>query len=412
MITKIVSKKFDIKDSNKIEVALKHGAYSSLDKLFSMKPEEVIAVITEAGLQGKGGGGAPAGPKWGLTAKEEGDVKYLIINADESEPGTFKDRQIMEFDPHLLIEGAIAESYATGANYAYTYIRGEYVLQAKVLDEAVQEAYKAGKLGKNINGSGFDLDFVVHRGGGAYICGEKSALIESLEGKRGHPRLKPKKRECEWYFGKPATVNNVETVASVPFIINEGAAAYRAYGTQRSPGTMLFAMSGHVNNPGVYELAYGESMLDFIEKVGGGIRNGKKLKAVIPGGLSCPIMNAEDVEKATLDYETLWELKTSLGTGGMIVMDEDTSMLEVAKNAMEFYHHESCGQCTPCREGCGWLDKILARILAKQGTESDVDLMLEVCDTMNGKTICVFAPAVAAIIVSLLTKFRSEFVNV
>jgi NADH-quinone oxidoreductase subunit F len=411
MLKKIVSANFELKDSHKIDVALENDRYNSLDKLFTMKKEDIIEDITTSKLQGKGGGGSAAGPKWKLTAKEKSDEKYLIINADESEPGTFKDRQIIEYDPHLLIEGIVCASYATNANNCYIYIRGEYVFWAQRLNEAINEAYDKGLLGKNIKNSGFDLDVVVHRGGGAYICGEKSALIESLEGKRGHPRLKPHAKECEWFFGKPATVNNVETIASVPFIINNGSQAYLDLGTKGSPGTMLFGLSGHIKHPGIYELEYGERMLEVIEKLGGGIKNGKKLKAVIPGGVSCPILTAQEVEQATLDYETLWDLGTSLGTGGMIVIDEDTSMLEVGKNIMEFYHHESCGQCTPCREGCGWINKLLEKILDGNGTNEDVDTILDICDTMNGKTVCVFAPAVSAIIVSLLNKFRDEFIS-
>jgi NADH-quinone oxidoreductase subunit F len=411
MLKKIVSANFELKDSHKIDVALENDRYNSLDKLFTMKKEDIIEDITTSKLQGKGGGGSAAGPKWKLTAKEKSDEKYLIINADESEPGTFKDRQIIEYDPHLLIEGIVCASYATNANNCYIYIRGEYVFWAQRLNEAINEAYDKGLLGKNIKNSGFDLNIVVHRGGGAYICGEKSALIESLEGKRGHPRLKPHAKECEWFFGKPATVNNVETIASVPFIINNGSQAYLDLGTKGSPGTMLFGLSGHIKHPGIYELEYGERMLEVIEKLGGGIKNGKKLKAVIPGGVSCPILTAQEVEQATLDYETLWDLGTSLGTGGMIVIDEDTSMLEVGKNIMEFYHHESCGQCTPCREGCGWINKLLEKILDGNGTNEDVDTILDICDTMNGKTVCVFAPAVSAIIVSLLNKFRDEFIS-
>jgi len=289
------------------------------------------------------------------------------------------------------------------------YIRGEYKFFSDRVDEAIQEAYKAGIIGESVMGHDYKMEITVHRGAGAYICGEKSALIESLEGKRGHPRLKPHGKECEWFFGNPATVNNVETIATVPFIVENGYEAYTAYGTQKSPGTMLFAMSGPVKNPGVYELAFGNKMIDFLNEVGGGMKDGKKLKAVIPGGSSCPILTADEVEKAVLDYESMWDIGSTLGTGGMIVIDEDTCMVKAAKNLIEFYHHESCGQCTPCREGCGWIDNILTKILNGEGSKKDIDTINDVCVSLNGKTICVFAPAVKDIIQSMVQKFPQEF---
>ncbi|AXX88072.1 NADH:quinone oxidoreductase I, NADH-binding chain F [Malaciobacter marinus] len=411
MLVKVVSKNFDIPNSHKLEVAKDNGRYSSIEKLFTMAPEDVIEEVTKSGLRGKGGGGAPCGPKWKLMPKDDPRPAYLIVNGDESEPGTFKDRQIFQYDPHLLIEGIICSSYAMNIHDAYIYVRGEYKWFIDRLNEAIKEAYEAGIIGEKVMGHDYRMDITVHRGGGAYICGEKSALIESLEGKRGHPRLKPHQKECEWFFDNPATVNNVETIATVPFIVEKGYESYTAYGTERSPGTMLFAMSGPVKNPGVYELAFGNKMIDVINKIGGGMKEGKKLKAVIPGGSSCPILTAQEVEKAVLDYESMWDIGSTLGTGGMIVIDEDMSMVDVAKNLIEFYHHESCGQCTPCREGCGWIDKILAKVLAGEGTQKDLDTILEVCETMNGKTICVFAPAVKDIIKSIIIKFKDEFVK-
>lgn len=411
MLVKVVSKNFDIPNSHKLEVAKDNGRYSSIEKLFTMAPEDVIEEVTKSGLRGKGGGGAPCGPKWKLMPKDDPRPAYLIVNGDESEPGTFKDRQIFQYDPHLLIEGIICSSYAMNIHDAYIYVRGEYKWFIHRLNEAIKEAYEAGIIGEKVMGHDYRMDITVHRGGGAYICGEKSALIESLEGKRGHPRLKPHQKECEWFFDNPATVNNVETIATVPFIVEKGYESYTAYGTERSPGTMLFAMSGPVKNPGVYELAFGNKMIDVINKIGGGMKEGKKLKAVIPGGSSCPILTAQEVEKAVLDYESMWDIGSTLGTGGMIVIDEDMSMIDVAKNLIEFYHHESCGQCTPCREGCGWIDKILAKVLAGEGTQKDLDTILEVCETMNGKTICVFAPAVKDIIKSIIIKFKDEFVK-
>ena len=411
MITPVVSKNFSIPNAHTLSVARANGRYDTLEKLFSMAPEEVTEAVVKSGLRGKGGGGAATGAKWKLmpNTPEEGKPHYLVVNADESEPGTFKDRQIFEFDPHLLIEGIIHSSYAIHAHHAYIYIRGEYVFWAKRMQEAIDEAYLAGILGETVLGHDYALDITLHRGGGAYICGEKSALLESLEGKRGHPRLKPQQKEPEWFYGCPAVVNNVETIASVPLIVREGPEAYLNYGTECSPGTMLFGLSGHVTNPGIYELEYGVSMKEFLEKIGGGVRHGKKLKAIVPGGSSCAILKADEIENITLDYESLRSHGSALGTGGMIIMDEDTSIPKAMKNLLEFYHHESCGQCTPCREGTGWINKILGKILSGNGTTKDIDTILDVSNTMNGKTICVFAPAVADVAISYIQKFPEEF---
>lgn len=409
MITRIVSQNFDIPNSHTLKVAKENGRYSSISKLFSMSPDDVTNEVVASGLRGKGGGGAPCGPKWKLMPPVDDRPRYLIVNGDESEPGTFKDRQIFEYDPHLLIEGIICSCYAISASHAYIYIRGEYKFFSDRMQEAIDEAYEAGIIGDSVMGHDFKVDITVHRGAGAYICGEKSALIESLEGKRGHPRLKPHGKECEWFFDNPATVNNVETIASVPNIVENGAQGYTKYGTETSPGTMLFAISGPVKKPGVYEMAYGNKMIDFLNTLGGGMIDGKKLKAIIPGGSSCPILTAKEVNEAVLDYESMWDIGSTLGTGGMIVIDEETSMVDVAKNLIEFYHHESCGQCTPCREGCGWIDKTLNKVLNGEASKEDIQTILDVCETMNGKTICVFAPAVKDIIKSILLKFPEEF---
>lgn len=409
MIQNITSARFDIDQSHTLKVVLKHGAYECLEKVFATKPTDLISIIEASGLRGKGGGGAATGNKWRLIPTPSTKPVYLVVNADESEPGTFKDREILEKDPHLLIEGIIASSFAIAAHASYIYIRGEYKKFHDIMQVAIDEAYEAGFLGKNILGSGFDLELTLHRGAGAYICGEKSALIESLEGKRGHPRLKPHSPEPEFFYGGPTIVNNVETIASTPHIFREGSDAYRKFGTECSPGTLLFAMSGHVNNPGVYELAFGEKMIDVIMQIGGGIKKGKKLKAVIPGGASTPVMTYEQVCQATLDYEALRALGSSLGTGGMIVMDEDTCMVEALHNLLEFYHHESCGQCTPCREGTGWVDALMRDLLNGVGELKDIETMLDVSKTMNGKTICVFAPAVSGVIDAFVKNFRSEF---
>ncbi|MCW8822351.1 MAG: NADH-quinone oxidoreductase subunit NuoF [Sulfurovum sp.] len=407
MQTKIVSKNFEIPQSHTMDVALKNGRYASLDRLFTNKPQEVIDVISKSGLRGKGGGGAGAAGKWQLASDHDG-IKYVVVNADESEPGTFKDRQILAHDPHLLIEGIIAACYAIGSNTSYIYIRGEYEEFSDILQSAIDEAYEKNILGINAQ---YLVDITIHRGAGAYICGEKSALLESLEGNRGHPRLKPHTPQPEFYFGEPTLVTNVETIASVPFIIENGADAYRAYGTDLSPGTLLFALSGNITNPGVYEAEFGVSMLEYIETMGGGVKNGKKLKAVIPGGASTPILPASMLKDARLDYESLKSLGSALGTGGMIVLDEDVSMVKALKNLLRFYHHESCGQCTPCREGTSWVDKTLDKFIAKTATQEDLEILKSVSGTMNGKTICVFAPAVSGVINGFLKHFENEFLE-
>ncbi len=406
---RIVSQKFDIYQSHKLDIAKEHGAYSSLKDAFALSPLEIVEIIKLSGLRGKGGGGAPAGAKWALMPQDGAQTSYLAVNCDESEPGTFKDRQIISKDPHLLLEGIIITCYAIRSHSAYIYIRGEYSQFAKILQEAIDEAYGAGILGADVMGFGYSVDVTIHRGAGAYICGEKSAMLESLEGKRGHPRLKPKRPEPEWYFGNPTLVNNVETITTVPYIIKHGANGYRAYGTEQSPGTLLFAISGHINKPGVYEAEFGTPMMEYINRYGGGIRGGKKLKAVIPGGASTAVLTAAEAECAILDYEHMRTIGSALGTGGMIVMDEDTDMVEALKNLLEFYHHESCGQCTPCREGTGWSDTLLKRILEGKGSSEDIDKILELAKTMDGQTICVFAPAVAIVIRAFIGKFRDEF---
>ncbi len=406
---RIVSSRFGLANSHRLSTVLMRGAYDSLPIHLKRPPEQIVRAVDESGLRGKGGGGAPAGEKWKLMPRNSDTPSYLVVNCDESEPGTFKDREIITRDPHLLIEGMILTSYAIGANHAYIYIRGEYKSFELILRRAVDEAYEAGFLGRDIAGSGFDLDITIHRGGGAYICGEKSALLESLEGKRGHPRLKPKGKEPEWYFGAPALVNNVETIASVPYIVMNGARCYRQFGTAQSPGTLLFSLSGHIERPGIYEAEFGVSMMEYIERFGGGVKGKKKLKGVIPGGISTPILTAEEAARATLDYESLRTLGSSLGTGGMIVLSSEADMHGVLKNILGFYRHESCGQCTPCREGTSWSDQIASRMLRGEATMKDLDKLLELADTMNGKTICVFAPAVSGVILSIIDKFRDEF---
>jgi NADH-quinone oxidoreductase subunit F len=406
---KILTQNWGLKDSHTLKVYESSGGYKNLEKLFQMTPDQVIEEVKNSGLRGRGGAGFPTGLKWSFIPKDSSKPHYLCINADESEPGTFKDRYIMELNPHQLIEGSIICCYAIGAKAAYCYIRGEFVFPLKRTEEAIAEAYRAGYLGKNIKGSGFDLDIFVHRGAGAYICGEETALLESLEGKRGYPRIKPPFPAVVGLFGSPTVINNVETLAALPYIISNGAAAYRQYGTEKSPGTKLFSVSGHVKKPGNYEIPLGYSLKKLIYEDCGGMRNGKALKAVIPGGSSVPILNRQEAEEANLDYESLQAKGSMLGSGGVIVMDETTCMVRSLLNLAHFYAHESCGQCSPCREGTGWARKILERLEEGQGTQKDFDLLLEIADNMMGKTICVLSDALAMPIQSFLKRFRGEF---
>lgn len=415
MSLKIVSRKFELENSHTLEIAKANGGYNAVEGAFKMTPEEITEEIMKSNLRGKGGGGGVTGTKWkNMRAWREDkgyDESFLIVNADESEPGTFKDRYILAKDPHLLIEGVIITAYALGAHDTYVYIRGEYTYEQERLQSAIDEAYAAGILGENACGTGYRVDFTIQKGAGAYICGEKTALLESLEGKRGHPRLKPHDRkEPDYLYNKPCVVNNVETIATVPFIVKNGFKAYTAVGTEKSPGTLLFGVSGHVKTPCVEEVPFGMPMMEYINKYAGGIWKGRELKAVIPGGSSCPVLTKEEAEKATLDYEAMWDLGTTLGTGGMIVMDETTDMVKALENLLDFYKEESCGQCTPCREGCGWSLKIVEDILHGKGKLEDLDTLEEICVMLNGKTVCVFAPAVKDVIIGFITKFREEFV--
>lgn len=405
----VLTNRFKLKDSHTLKVYEETGGYQSLEKLFTMKPQEVTAAVKESGLRGRGGAGFPAGLKWSFIPKDTGKPVYLCVNADESEPGTFKDRALMELDPHQLIEGIIICSWAIKAHTCYIYMRGEFDLPYRRMLAAIEEANAKGYLGKNILGKGFDLDVTIHRGAGAYICGEETALLNSLEGKRGVPRIKPPFPAVVGLFGSPTVINNVETISALPFIINNGAKAYRRWGTEKSPGTKLFSVSGHINRPGCYEVPLGYPLKDFLEKECGGIAGTGKLKAVIPGGSSVPVMTADEALSANLDYESLMEHGSMLGSGGMIVMDDSVDMLWALKNLARFYSHESCGQCTPCREGTGWIYKILKRMYYEGGTQADIDLLLEIGDNMMGKTICVLADALAMPVKSYIEKFRQDF---
>ena len=398
-----------------------NGGYTAIEKALKMKPEELVEEVKKSGLRGRGGAGFPAGMKWSFIAKPPGVPRHLVVNADESEPGTFKDRFLMEKKPHILIEGMIISSFALGANVSYIYIRGEMMYVYHILEKAIQEAYDAGYLGKNILGSGFDLDIFVHPGGGAYICGEETGLIESLEGKRGNPRLKPPFPAVKGVWDRPTVVNNVETIAAVVPITIMGGDEYAKIGIGKSTGTKLISASGHINKPGVYEIEMGVPVEEFIfsEKYCGGIRNGKKLKAVVAGGSSVPILPAELIlktakgESRLMTYESLadggFQTGTALGSGGFIVMDEDTSIVKNLWNFTRFYHHESCGQCSPCREGTGWMEKILHKFLEGNAAMSDIDLLFDIQSKIDGRTICPLGDAASWPVASAIRHFRSEF---
>ncbi len=406
---KLLSARFDIKNSHKLKTAKKHGAYGTLDKLFAMKPEDVIEEVKRSGLRGRGGAGFPAGVKWGFLPKNTGKPVYLAVNSDESEPATFKDRYILVKDPHMLIEGIIICSYAIGSHDTYIYIRGEYTTQVKALQAAIDEAYAAGYLGEKVAGRDYRIDVTVHRGAGAYVCGEETALLESIEGKKGQPRSKPPFPAVAGLYGCPTIINNVQSIASLPWIIENGADAYKAYGTEKSSGTHLFGISGHVEKPGMYELPLGLPLLEVLDKVAGGVWKGRKLKGIIPGGSSTPVLTPEEAKTVTLDYESMAAHKTMFGSGGIVVLDETVDVVQLVKNLIDFYHHESCGQCTPCREGLGWMLKIVKKILSGDGTLDDVKLLRELCDNIEMKTVCVLSAACTMPVRSYLDKFRHEF---
>ncbi len=409
MQVKLLSAKFDIPDAHKIEVAKEHGAYSTLDKVFAMQPVDVIEVVKQSGLRGRGGAGFPTGLKWSFLPKNVEKPIYLAVNADESEPATFKDRFIIVRDPHMLIEGIIICCYAINSHDAYIYIRGEYTTQVKALQAAIDEAYAAGYLGESVGGKDFRLDVTVHRGAGAYVCGEETALLESIEGRKGQPRSKPPFPAVEGLYGCPTIINNVQSIASLPFILTNGADAYKANGTEKSPGTHLFGISGLVKNPGMYELPLGLPILEVIEKVAGGLREGRTLKGVIPGGSSTPVLTPEEAQTVTLDYESMAAHKTMFGSGGIVVLDDTVDIVKLVENLIHFYHHESCGQCTPCREGLGWMLKIVKKIVRGEGTTTDINLLLELCDNIEMKTVCVLSAACTMPVRSYLNKFRHEF---
>lgn len=397
------------------------GGYKALEKAIKLKSEEIVADVQKSGLRGRGGAGFPTGMKWSFIAKPPGVPRYLVCNADESEPGTFKDRYLMERKPHVLIEGMIVSAFALGANTAYIYIRGEMMYVYHILQQAINEAYAAGFLGKNILGSGFDLDLHVHPGAGAYICGEETGLIESLEGKRGNPRIKPPFPAISGVWNCPTVVNNVETLAAIVPIINMGGEEYAKIGIGKSTGTKLISACGHINKPGVYEIELGVPVEEFIysDQYCGGIKGGRKLKAVVAGGSSVPILPADLILKTAkgeprlMSYESLsdggFATGTMLGSGGFIVMDETTSVVKNLWNFTRFYHHESCGQCSPCREGTGWMERILHKFIDGHATMSDIDLLWDIQGKIEGKTICPLGDAAAWPVAAAIRHFRAEF---
>ena len=405
----LISARWGIQNSRKIDVYLQNGGYQALEKaLKQITPETIIDEVKKSNLRGRGGAGFPTGMKWSFVPKDSPKARYVICNADESEPGTCKDRPLMEMDPHQLIEGMIIAGRAIGAHQGFIYIRGEYRYVLDLVEEAIEEAYQRGYLGKNILGSGFDYDLLIHTGAGAYECGEESALMESLEGKRGYPRIKPPFPAVVGLYGCPTIINNVETLSAVPSIIREGGEAYANRGTPRNGGTRLLCVAGHVNKPGIYEIPLGMNMKKFIYEMAGGIPNGKKLKAVIPGGSSCPLMTADEID-LPMDYDAVAKAGSMLGSGGMVVMDEDTCMVDMARRIMHFYAHESCGWCIPCREGTTWLRKMLERFHAGLGRSEDIDLVGELAKNMLGRTFCPLGDAAAMPTISIVQKFRSEF---
>ena len=406
---RVLSTYFGDPKQRHIDPYVQRGGYKALEKALGMGPDDVVDIVKSSGLRGRGGAGFPTGVKWSFMPKEPRKPHYMLCNADESEPGTFKDRELIRWDPHQLIEGCLIGAHAIRAQHVYIYCRGEFFEANQVLARAVEDAYAKGYIGENILGSGHTIDVTLHQGAGAYICGEETGMMSSLEGRRGEPRIKPPFPAAVGAFGKPSTINNVETLCAVPHIVSNGGDWYRQYGTEKSPGTKLFCVSGHVNKPGNYELPLGFPLIELIEDVCGGMRDGNALKAVIPGGSSVPLINAEEARACKLDYEGCVEVGTMLGCASVIVMDETADIVKQVRRMVDFYAHESCGQCTPCREGTSWTAQILKRIENGKGTEDDLDTLMEMTENMVGTTICVLSDSVAAPVQSSIEKFRDEY---
>ncbi|MBZ0183473.1 MAG: NADH-quinone oxidoreductase subunit NuoF [Melioribacteraceae bacterium] len=400
-----------IPDYHKIEVYENNGGYQSAKKAFNISTDEVIDIVKKSGLRGRGGAAFSTGLKWSFMPKTTDKPKYLAVNGDESEPGSFKDRQVFEDNPHQLIEGILISCYAIGAKTAYIYIRGEYHKWIKLMQKALDDAYEAGYVGEKMKekfGTDFYCDIYIHKGAGAYICGEESALMNSIEGYRGYPRIKPPFPAQRGLWGNPTTINNVETIANIPKIIENGWEWFSSIGAQKHPGTILFGLSGHINKPGVYELPSGILLTELIEKYGGGVLNGKKIKCVIPGGSSMPPLRGDQLEGIRMDADSLRDAGSAIGTAGVMVMDEDTNLLKVLLRITKFYHHESCGQCTPCREGTGWMEKTLKRLADGNGTSKDLDMLESVANNIEGNTICALGDAAAWPVKFMIQRFRKE----
>ena len=408
-LTPVLSAHWDQADSFTIAGYKRNGGYTAVEKALAMQPDEVIQLVKDSGLRGRGGAGFPTGNKWGFIPQGDNKEHYFVVNADESEPGTCKDTPLMMANPHVLIEGVIIGSYAIRANYAFIYIRGEVTHVVRRVQQAIEDAYKAGFLGKNILGKGFDLELVLHVGAGAYICGEETALLDSLEGFRGQPRLRPPFPAIAGLYAKPTVVNNVESVASVPAIINNGVAWFTAMGTEKSKGFTLYSLSGHVNNPGQFEAPLGITLRQLLE-ISGGVRSGHKLKFWTPGGSSTPIFTDTHLD-VPLDYEGVSAAGSMLGTKALQIFDETTCVVRAVLRWTEFYKHESCGKCTPCREGTWWLVQVLKDLESGKGTEADLDKLLDLCDNIMGRSFCALADGAASPIISSLKYFRQEYLD-
>jgi len=405
--TPVLSRYWDEPDGFTIGGYTRHGGYAALDTAFALAPDDVIALVKESGLRGRGGAGFPTGMKWGFIPQDNPRPKYLVVNADESEPGTCKDTPLMMANPHALVEGAIIACYAIRAHHAFIYVRGEIVHVLRRVQAAVAEAYAAGHLGRDIHGTGFDLDVTVHAGAGAYICGEETALLDSLEGLRGQPRLRPPFPAVAGLYASPTVVNNVESIASVPSIVTNGAQWFSSMGTEKSKGYTLYSLSGHVERPGQYEAPLGITMRELLD-ISGGVREGHTLKFWTPGGSSTPILTGEHLD-APLDYEGMVAAGSMLGTKALQVFDETTSVVRAVLRWTQFYAHESCGKCTPCREGTYWMVQILQRLEAGIGTEADIDTLLDTCDNIFGRSFCALGDGATSPIVSGIEFFRDEF---
>lgn len=399
----------EIPDYHLIDVYENNGGYQAFKKSITLNPDAIINEIKKSNLRGRGGACFPTGLKWSFMPKDNSKPKYLAVNGDESEPGTFKDRYLFEFNPHLIIEGILIACYSMGIKTAYVYIRGEYGKWIRMFQKALDDAYSKNYIGQNILGSNFSTNIFIHKGAGAYICGEESALMNSIEGDRGYPRVKPPFPAQKGLWNCPTTINNIETLANIPLIINKGAEWYSSIGSPKHPGPILVGISGHVNKPGVYEVPTGTLLTELIYNFAEGIPGNKKIKAMIPGGSSTMILRGENIEGVKMDAESLKAAGSSVGTAGLIVMDEETDLIRVITRITKFYHHESCGQCTPCREGTGWMEKILNRFEKNEAKKEDLELLLDVANNIEGNTICALGDAAAWPVQSMIKRFPEEF---